>query len=91
MIIEAIRDLSSELAAAPALHAQLNIEVPGYLSVKAITDRANLLIQNRGGNQMSPKRVGGIVDGLQASEGTGRIQVLAGPQTDPRVGGEICP
>jgi hypothetical protein len=61
VIIGAIRDLSSELAAAPALHAQLNIEVPGYLSVKAIPDRANPLIQNRGSNQMSPKGVGGIV------------------------------
>jgi hypothetical protein len=87
VIIEAIRDLSSELAAAPALHAQLNIEVPGYLSVKAITDRANLLIQNRGSNQMSPKRVGGLVrsmgfkpqkarDGYRFSPDPKRIQEL---------------
>jgi hypothetical protein len=64
VIVEAIRDLSSELAADPALYAQLNIEALGYLGVKTVTDRANLLIQNRGGNQMSPKRAGGIIRSL---------------------------
>jgi hypothetical protein len=64
VIVEAIHDLSSELAADPERYAQLNIEALGHLSVKAVTDHANRLIQNRGGNQMSPKRAGGIIRSL---------------------------
>jgi hypothetical protein len=64
VIVEAIRDLSSELEADPELKAQLKIEAPAYLTVKAVTERVNALIQDRGGNQIGPKRVGGIIRSL---------------------------
>ena len=87
VIVEAIRDLSSELETDPELSAQLKIHVPDFLTVKAVTERANALIQDRGGNQIGPKRVGGIIrslgfktqrarDGYRFSPDAKRIEAL---------------
>jgi hypothetical protein len=40
---------------------EIEAEAPNYLTVKAVTDPANALIQERGDNQIGPRRVGGIL------------------------------
>ncbi len=66
VIVEAIRELSDELDLDRNFYVEQNTDPASYLylTVKAVTDRANALIQNRGGNQIGPKRVGGIIRAL---------------------------
>jgi hypothetical protein len=72
VIVEAIRDLTAEMednrnliaelkANGDASGAELSSDSCTYLTVKAVTDRANILIQERGGQRLGPKRVGGII------------------------------
>ena len=87
IVVEAIRDLTVEIEENREVYSQLNTEPPDYLTVKAVADRANALLQERGGNQMGPKRVGGILrsmgfksqrarDGYRFSPGRKRIEEL---------------
>lgn len=72
VVVEAIRDLAAEMednrntitelkASGDPSAAELSYEACTYLTVKAVTDRANAFIKERGGNQLGPKRVGGII------------------------------
>jgi len=61
VVVEAMRDLIAEIEGNRDWYAELSTEPPNFLTVKAVTDRANALIQERGGNQIGPKRVGGIL------------------------------
>ena len=61
VVVEAISDLLAEIEANRDLHAQIGAGPPSYLTVKAVADRANAFIQERGGNQIGPKRVGAIL------------------------------
>jgi hypothetical protein len=61
VVVEAMRDLVVQVEENCEVYTQLNTEPPTHLTVKAVADRANALLQERGGNQMGPKRVGGIL------------------------------
>ncbi len=63
-VVEAIYELSAELDLNRDIYVEMKSEPPNYLTVKAVTERTNALIQNRGGTQMGPKRVGGIIRSL---------------------------
>ncbi len=64
VVVEAIRELSNELEANRDMYVELNSERPNHLTVRAVTERVNVLIADRGGNQIGPKRVGGIIRSL---------------------------
>jgi hypothetical protein len=63
-VVEATRDLLAEIEAEPELYPQFDDQTPPYLLVKSIADRASVLLQARGGNQLGAKRVGGIIRSL---------------------------
>ena len=60
VVVEAMRDLAADVRQNAELYAELKVDT-NHLTVKAVTDRVNEIMQNRGGNQIGPKRVGGIL------------------------------
>jgi hypothetical protein len=75
VVVEAIRDLAAEMednrkmiaelqAVGDPSVAEASSDSCTYLTVKAVTEQANILIKERGGNLLGPKRVGGIIRSL---------------------------